>query len=216
MKIDTITINRICNSLNAQSGSARHEYAATGDKRSRNQSEIMDQAQVLIRMLEENHPELQDIPVNTRPSWDEYFTLLAKTVATRSTCLRRQVGALFVRDRQILCTGYNGSPSGLVHCDKIGCLRESLGAPSGERHEICRAVHAEQNAIVQAAKHGVALVGADLYVTHQPCILCTKMLINIGVRRIVYIHPYPDPLANEMSREVGLELVMYPEKRVDG
>ena len=122
-----------------------------------------------------------------RPSWDSYFMQLAQVVAGRSTCLRRQVGAVMVKDRQILSTGYNGSPSGLLHCDEIGCLRQSLSVPSGERMEICRAVHAEQNALIQAAKHGVAIDGADLYCTHQPCVQCTKMMINVGIRRVVYI-----------------------------
>lgn len=144
-----------------------------------------------------------------RPSWDSYFMQLAFVVAGRSTCLRRQVGAVMVKDKQILSTGYNGSPSGLLHCDEVGCLRQSLSVPSGERHEICRAVHAEQNALVQAAKHGVAIIGADLYVTHQPCVLCTKLLINAGISRVVYTHAYPDQLAVAMAKEAGLELVQY-------
>lgn len=142
-----------------------------------------------------------------RPSWDSYFMQLAFVVAGRSTCLRRQVGAVMVKEKQILSTGYNGSPSGLLHCDEVGCLRQSLSVPSGERQEICRAVHAEQNALVQAAKHGVAIMGADLYVTHQPCVLCTKLLINAGIPRVVYTHSYPDQLAVAMAREAGLELV---------
>ena len=142
-----------------------------------------------------------------RPSWDSYFMQLAFVVAGRSTCLRRQVGAVMVKDKQILSTGYNGSPSGLLHCDEVGCLRQSLGVPSGERHEICRAVHAEQNALVQAAKHGVAISGADLYTTLQPCVQCTKMMINAGIRRVVYTHSYPDQLAVDMATEAGLELV---------
>ena len=147
-----------------------------------------------------------------RPSWDYYFMQMAQVVAGRSTCLRRQVGAVMVKDKQILSTGYNGSPSGLLHCDEVGCLRQSLNVPSGERHEICRAVHAEQNALVQAAKHGVAIAEADLYVTHQPCVLCTKLLINVGIRRVVYTHPYPDQLAVSMAREAGLELVQLAEE----
>jgi len=148
-----------------------------------------------------------------RPSWDSYFMQLAFVVAGRSTCLRRQVGAVMVKEKQILSTGYNGSPSGLLHCDEVGCLRQSLSIPSGERHEICRAVHAEQNALVQAAKHGVAIIGADLYVTHQPCVLCTKLLINAGIPRVVYTHSYPDQLAVAMAREAGLELVQLEAKR---
>lgn len=142
-----------------------------------------------------------------RPSWDSYFMQMAKVVAGRSTCLRRQVGAVVVKDKQILCTGYNGSPSGLLHCDEVGCLRQSLDVPSGERHEICRAVHAEQNALIQAAKHGVALEGADIYVTVQPCVLCIKMIINTGIRRVIYTYSYPDEFALEIAEEAGLELI---------
>ena len=134
---------------------------------------------------------------------------LAFVVAGRSTCLRRQVGAVVVKEKQILSTGYNGSPSGLLHCDEVGCLRQNLSVPSGERQEICRAVHAEQNALVQAAKHGVAIRGADLYVTHQPCVLCTKLLINAGIRRVVYTHSYPDQLAVIMAKEAGLEFARH-------
>ena len=144
-----------------------------------------------------------------RPSWDSYFMQLAFVVAGRSTCLRRQVGAVMVKEKQILSTGYNGSPSGLLHCDEVGCMRQSLGVPSGERLEICRAVHAEQNALVQAAKHGVAIAGADLYTTLQPCVQCTKMIINAGILRVVYTHSYPDQLALDMAREAGLELVQH-------
>lgn len=147
------------------------------------------------------------MPVPKRPSWDSYFMELARVVQGRSTCLRRQVGAVIVKDKQILSTGYNGSPSGLRHCAEVGCLRESLMIPSGERHEMCRAVHAEQNALIQAAKHGVAIAGADIYTTVQPCVLCTKILINAGIRRVVYEAPYPDKLAVEMALEAGLVLV---------
>lgn len=142
-----------------------------------------------------------------RPSWDEYFMQMAQVVASRSTCLRRQVGAVIVKDKQILSTGYNGSPTGLSHCAEKGCLREKLGIPSGERTEICRAVHAEQNALVQAAKHGVAIEGADIYTTVQPCVLCTKLLINAGIKRVFYQIPYPDQLALEMAAEAELELI---------
>ncbi|MDI6813608.1 MAG: dCMP deaminase family protein [Desulfitobacteriaceae bacterium] len=139
-----------------------------------------------------------------RPSWDSYFMQLAEVISGRSTCLRRQVGAVIVKDKQILSTGYNGSPSGLKHCAEVGCLRQQLGIPSGERTEICRAVHAEQNALIQAAKHGVAIEGADIYTTVEPCVLCTKLLINAGIRRIIYQVPYPDSLARELSLEAGL------------
>lgn len=141
-----------------------------------------------------------------RPSWDEYFLQLARQAATRSTCLRRQVGAVLVRDRRVLATGYNGAPRGVPHCLDVGCLREELGIPSGERHELCRAIHAEQNAIIQAAVHGVAVDGATLYCTHQPCILCAKMLINAGVREIVFREGYPDEFSQRMFAEAGVKL----------
>lgn len=134
---------------------------------------------------------------------------MAQVVAGRSTCLRRQVGAVIVKDKQILSTGYNGSPSGLSHCAQTGCLRQKLGIPSGERTEICRAVHAEQNALIQAAKHGVSIDGADIYTTVQPCVLCTKLIINAGIKRVIYTIPYPDSLALEMAKEANLELVHF-------
>ncbi len=144
-----------------------------------------------------------------RPSWDHYFLQLARQAATRSTCLRRQVGAVLVRDKRLLATGYNGSPRNTTHCLDEGCLREQLGIPSGERQELCRAIHAEQNAIIQAAVHGVAIDGATLYSTLQPCILCAKMLINCGVKEIHYIEGYtddPDGLARRMFAEAGVTL----------
>ncbi len=141
-----------------------------------------------------------------RPSWDEYFLQLARQAATRSTCLRRQIGAVLVRDKRILTTGYNGAPRGTAHCLDVGCLREQLGIASGERHELCRAIHAEQNAIIQAALHGVAIQGATLYCTHHPCILCAKMLINCGVREIHYLQGYPDELSVAMLEEAGVRL----------
>ena len=144
-----------------------------------------------------------------RPSWDEYFMGIARQVATRSTCLRRHVGAVIVRDKRILSTGYNGAPSGLPHCEVVGCLRERLGIPSGERQEICRGLHAEQNAIIQAALHGVSVEGADIYVTHQPCITCAKMIINAGIVRVVCAHTYPDELARSMLDEAGVRLEIW-------
>ena len=140
-------------------------------------------------------------PSRRRPSWDEYFLQLARQAATRSTCLRRQVGAVLVRDKRLLATGYNGAPRDTAHCLDVGCLREQLGIPSGERQELCRAIHAEQNAIIQAAVHGVAIEGAVLYTTLHPCILCAKMLINCGVREIHYLEGYPDELSKEMLAE---------------
>ena len=130
-------------------------------------------------------------------------------VATRSTCLRRQVGALLVKDRNILATGYNGVPSGITHCNAEGCLRERLQVPSGERHELCRGLHAEQNAIIQAAKHGVNIDGATLYCTTMPCIICTKMIINAGVKKVVYSEGYADDLASEMIAEAAIEVLHF-------
>lgn len=136
-----------------------------------------------------------------RPSWDEYFMEIANLVKTRSTCLRRQVGAVVVKDKRVLSTGYNGAPSRTAHCIDVGCLREKLEIPSGERHEICRGLHAEQNAIIQAALHGTPIKGSTLYCTNLPCIICSKMIINSGIERIIYEDGYPDPLSEEMLRE---------------
>jgi dCMP deaminase len=144
-----------------------------------------------------------------RPSWDEYFMEITRLVATRSTCLRRQVGAVFVKNRNILATGYNGVPSGIAHCSVVGCLREQLGIPSGERHEICRGLHAEQNGIIQAAKHGTILSGSTVYTTDHPCVICAKMLINVGAERVVYGQGYPDKLSSEMVAEAGLLIELY-------
>jgi dCMP deaminase len=141
-----------------------------------------------------------------RPSWDEYFMRIVAVVASRSSCLRRNVGALLVKDKRILATGYNGAPAGIAHCDEAGCERERLGVPSGERHEICRGLHAEQNAIIQAAVHGVPVGGATLYCTHHPCVVCAKMLINAGIKRIVLAHDYPDALAKSMLAEANIPL----------
>ncbi len=143
-----------------------------------------------------------------RPSWDEYFLSIAKLVATRSTCMRRQVGAVIVKEKQVLATGYNGAPSGLTHCDQVGCLREELGIPSGERHELCRALHAEQNAFLQAAKHGISLGGSILYITTQPCSICAKMLINTGINKVVIEGTYPDKMALDFLKEAEIELVV--------
>lgn len=129
---------------------------------------------------------------------------MAEVAATRSTCLRRQVGAVIVKDKQLLSSGYNGAPKQIKHCSETGCLRQQLNIPSGERHELCRGTHAEQNAIVQAAFHGVAIAGATLYCTHQPCSVCTKMIINAGIARVVFLHAYPDPLATAMLEEAGI------------
>lgn len=141
---------------------------------------------------------------DTRPSWDEYFMDITRRVATRSTCLRRAVGAILVHDKRIIASGYNGGPSGLAHCLDIGCLREKLGIPSGQQHELCRGIHAEQNAIIQAARYGVSIEGSILYCTTQPCTQCTKMLINAGITEIVYAEGYPDDLARELLEESGI------------
>ncbi len=142
-----------------------------------------------------------------RPGWDEYFMEIAELVKQRSTCLRRKVGAVIVKDKRILSTGYNGPPSGLKHCEETGCLRDKLGIPSGERHELCRGLHAEQNAIIQAAMFGAGIQGGTIYITLSPCILCTKMLINAGITKIVLREDYNDQLALEMLNESGIEIV---------
>lgn len=141
-----------------------------------------------------------------RPSWDEYFMTIAEQVATRSTCMRRQIGAVIVKDKRILSTGYNGAPSGLSHCDVVGCLREQLHIPSGEKTELCRAIHAEQNAVVQAARYGIPIEGATIYTTTQPCVQCAKILMNAGIVEIVYQGTYPDQLACDMLAESGIEV----------
>ncbi len=142
-----------------------------------------------------------------RPSWDEYFMDITCLVAKRATCLRRAVGAVVIKDRRLLSTGYNGAPSNVRHCAETGCLRRQLNVPSGERHELCRGIHAEQNAIIQAAYHGVSIKGATLYCTNQPCSICAKMIINAGIVRIVYQDGYADPLSTEMLAEAGIELL---------
>lgn len=149
-----------------------------------------------------------------RPSWDQYFMDITRLVATRSTCLRRQVGAVLVKGRNILASGYNGVPSGITHCDADGCLRARLNVPSGERHELCRGLHAEQNAIIQAARHGVNIDGATLYCTTMPCIICTKMIINAGINKVIYAEGYADELAREMINEAAIEVLHF--SREDG
>jgi len=131
---------------------------------------------------------------------------IAQLASTRSTCMRRQVGALLVKEKNILATGYNGAPSGLRHCEAVGCLREKDNVPSGQRHELCRGLHAEQNAIIQAASHGVSIRGAVLFCTNFPCVICTKMLINAGIRIVYYQNGYPDALSEQMMKEAGMEM----------
>jgi len=141
-----------------------------------------------------------------RPSWETYFMDITKLVSTRSTCLRRRVGAVMVRDKRLLATGYNGVPKNLPHCLDIGCLRDRLKIPSGERHELCRGLHAEQNAIIQAATSGTSIEGSILYATHYPCTLCMKMILNASITRVVYLEGYPDDLAKELAEEGGLDI----------
>ena len=132
---------------------------------------------------------------DNRPDWDNYFMEIAQVVSKRSTCLRRSVGAVIVKNRQIVATGYNGTPSKLEHCSVTGCLREQLKVPSGQMH-------------VQAAYHGVSVNGGTLYCTHQPCVVCTKILINAGIERIVYANPYPDKLAEEMLKAANMKVTI--------
>jgi dCMP deaminase len=151
------------------------------------------------------------LPVkDDRIPWPQYFMQIAYLVAQRSTCLRRRVGAVAVRDKRILATGYNGAPTGLKHCKEVGCLRDQLKIPSGERHELCRALHAEQNIIVQAATYGVSIDGAELYCTTQPCLICTKMLINCRFTAIYFAEGYPDQLARDMLDEAGITYMSLP------
>lgn len=151
-----------------------------------------------------------------RPAWDEYFMEIVELIKTRSTCDRRKVGALIVKDKRILATGYNGAPAGCKHCSEIGCLREKLNVPSGQRHELCRAIHAEQNAIVQAAQSGTSVSGGTLYVNTQPCVLCAKMAINAGIKKIIYKGDYPDQLSLELLEEAGIELMKFMQDIKEG
>jgi dCMP deaminase len=148
-----------------------------------------------------------------RPAWDDYFMQIAKVVASRSTCLSRQVGVLLVQDRRILATGYNGPPKGLRHCEELGgCYRAIQGIPRGERQELCRALHAEQNAIIQAAVHGVKLENVTCYSLVRPCVTCAKMLVNANVTRVVYAGEYPDQMSVDVLTEAGIELVQWAFK----
>jgi dCMP deaminase len=149
---------------------------------------------------------------NMRPSWDEYFMAMAYLAASRSTCLRRKVGAVIVRDKRLLATGYNGPPKGLAHCDVTGCIRSEMDVPRGERHELCRGLHAEQNAIIQAAVHGISVKGATIYVTNHPCVVCAKMIINSEIEEIVYAEGYPDRLSELMLIESGMSVRRYALK----
>jgi dCMP deaminase len=148
-----------------------------------------------------------------RPDWDTYFIAIAMMAATRSTCLRRQVGAVITKDRQIVSTGYNGAPSGTAHCLEVGCMRQILGIPSGERQEMCRGSHAESNAIAQAARMGIATDGAVVYCTHEPCSLCTKVILNAGIVKVVYMRPYPDKLAVGLREETQVAFEIFPPQK---
>jgi dCMP deaminase len=146
-----------------------------------------------------------------RPSWNEYFMEITKLVAKRSTCVRRQVGAILVKDKKILATGYNGAPSGVEHCLDVGCLRQERNIPSGERHELCRGLHAEQNAIIQAAYHGVSIQGSTLFCTNLPCSICTKMIINAGIREVVYLEGYADDLSLDLIAKSRIKLIRFSQ-----
>jgi len=137
---------------------------------------------------------------------DDYFLKIASVVAERSTCRRHHIGAVAVRDKHILATGYNGAPSGLKDCLELGCLRDELGIPSGTRQEICRGIHAEQNVIIQASLHGVSLEGSTIYATHTPCVLCAKMLANAKIKRYVSFGRYNDNAFIDLFREAGIEV----------
>lgn len=148
-----------------------------------------------------------------RPSWDDYFMEMTKLTATRSSCLRRHVGAVLVKDTRVIATGYNGAPASVTHCEVTGCLRQKLNVPSGERHELCRGLHAEQNAIIQAALYGVSTEGATLYCTTKPCSICTKMIINAKITKIVYEEYYEDSLADELLKDTDIRILQYKKEK---
>lgn len=148
---------------------------------------------------------------NKRPEWKEYFIGIARLVSRRSTCIRRKVGAVIVRDKRVLATGYNGAPTGLSHCEKAGCIREKMGVPSGQRHELCRGLHAEQNAIIQAAYHGISIKGSTLFCTTLPCSICFKMLINSGINEVIYEEGYPDELTEAFLEECDIKMTKYEQ-----
>lgn len=150
--------------------------------------------------------------MNDRPAWQKYFIEMAYLVSARSTCLRRKVGAVLVRNNQVLSTGYNGAPKGVLHCSVTGCIREQLNVPSGVKHELCRGVHAEQNAIIQAAVNGTSIQHGELYCTTQPCIICAKMIINAEVSRVFVAESYNDPMSLEMLTQANVELVLVDRK----
>ncbi|MCL6553153.1 MAG: cytidine/deoxycytidylate deaminase family protein [Firmicutes bacterium] len=152
----------------------------------------------------------------TRPSWDEYFMRIARLASSRSTCRRRRVGAVIVKDRMVLSTGYNDTPRGIPNCGEGGCARCAGSAPPGTGHDTCLCIHAEMNCVIQAAYHGVSINGADIYVTHQPCLTCAKMLLNAGIRRVVFAGDYPDPLARALLEAGGVALDRVEVSASDG
>jgi len=155
--------------------------------------------------------------MSSRPTWDEYFIKIAALVSERSTCLRHHVGAIVVKDKRIITTGYNGAAKGTKDCLELGCLRDESKIPSGTKHEICRAIHAEQNAIIQGAIHGASIEGGTLYCTHTPCIICAKMIANSGIKKIVSYQDYPDKKAQELLEEAGISLkkINKPEQYIN-
>ncbi|OEU61712.1 MAG: cytidine deaminase [Desulfobacterales bacterium PC51MH44] len=162
-----------------------------------------------MQVLSIRRPDNKVSGESDRPSWETYFMDITFLVAKRSTCLRRSVGAIIVKDKRILSTGYNGAPTSIKHCVETGCLREELNVASGEKHELCRGIHAEQNAIIQAAYHGVSIKGATLFCTNLPCSICTKMIINAGINKICYESGYADSLAEEMLKEAGVDVIKF-------
>ena len=146
-----------------------------------------------------------------RPSWEDYFMDMAELVSKRSTCIRRAIGAVIVKDNRLLTTGYNGAPINIEHCIDVGCLREELNVPSGERHELCRGIHAEQNAIIQAARYGIKINGSIMFCTNQPCSICSKMIINAGIKKVYYRDRYPDNIGEEMLIKAGVEVIQLKE-----
>jgi len=150
-----------------------------------------------------------------RPGWDEYFMKITHDVAERAICVKRQVGAVIVKDNRILSTGYNGAPKGFPHCTPEKCIRRQMNIPSGQRHELCRGLHAEQNAIIQAAWHGAKIEGATMYCNYQPCVICVKMMINAGILRLVYEGGYPDELAEEMLSASAIKVMKYEKQSQD-
>ena len=144
-----------------------------------------------------------------RPDWDSYFMEMLEVIKKRSTCMRREVAAMIVKDHRIIATGYNGSPKGLKHCGELGCLRQELKIPSGQRHEMCRGIHAEQNAIIQAAVYGVSIEDSEIYITHSPCVVCSKMIVNAGIRRVVFRGDYPDQMSLDILKEAKIKVEKY-------